>query len=112
MSHSLGKAFRPRNVAKTYAAIAKRHARILQIVATQLTILERWIEEKSSLTLEIDPTYVLRIKCYRCVETVPIRWLTTRWIGRRMPDLCIAAFQGTQCSRMRSSGRRRSARSR
>ncbi len=71
MSHSLGKAFRPRNVAKTYAAIAKRHARILQIVATQLTILERWIEEKSSLTLEIDPTYVLRIKCYRCVETVP-----------------------------------------
>jgi hypothetical protein len=57
MSHPLGKAFRPRNVAKTYAAIARRHTKILQMVAKQLTILERWFEEKSSLTLEIDPTY-------------------------------------------------------
>ncbi len=56
MSHSLGKAFRPRNVAKTYTATAKRHTKSLQMVAKQLTILERWIEEKSSLTLEIDPT--------------------------------------------------------
>ena len=57
MSYSLGKAFRLRNVAKTYAAIATRHTKILQMAAMQLTILDRRIEEKSSLTLEIDPTY-------------------------------------------------------
>jgi hypothetical protein len=33
MSHPLGKAFRPRNVAKSYAAKAKLHTKILQMVA-------------------------------------------------------------------------------
>ena len=38
-------------------AIAKPHTKILQMLAKQLTILERWIDEKSSLTLEIEPTH-------------------------------------------------------
>jgi len=43
--------------ASTKRSIANRHTKILQMLAKQLTIMEKWIEEKSSLTLEIDPTY-------------------------------------------------------
>ena len=43
--------------ASTDETITERHTKILQMLAKQLTILERWIEEKSSLTLEIEPTY-------------------------------------------------------
>ena len=38
-------------------SIAKKHTKVLQMLAKQLTIMEKWIEEKSSLTLEIEPTY-------------------------------------------------------
>ena len=43
--------------ASTEKSISKRHTKILRMLAKQLTIIEKWIEEKSSLTLEIDPTY-------------------------------------------------------
>ena len=36
--------------------ITEKHTKILQMLAKQLTILEKWIEEKSSLTLETEPT--------------------------------------------------------
>lgn len=43
--------------ASTKRSIAKRHTKILQMLAKQLTIMEKLIEEKSSLTLETEPTY-------------------------------------------------------